>query len=64
MIRKITFTGSTPVGKKLAAIAGQHMKRITMDRNFEVRQAQRRDEALDDERCHGGHCVVARFMGD
>ena len=31
VIRKITFTGSTPVGKKLAAIAGQHMKRITME---------------------------------
>ena len=30
-IRKITFTGSTPVGKKLAALAGQHMKRITME---------------------------------
>ena len=31
VIRKITFTGSTPVGKKLAAFAGQHMKRITME---------------------------------
>ena len=31
VIRKITFTGSTPVGKKLAALAGQHMKRITME---------------------------------
>ena len=31
IIRKITFTGSTPVGKKLAALAGQHMKRITME---------------------------------
>ncbi|MDE2092227.1 MAG: NAD-dependent succinate-semialdehyde dehydrogenase [Burkholderiales bacterium] len=31
LIRKITFTGSTPVGKKLAALAGQHMKRITME---------------------------------
>jgi len=30
-IRKITFTGSTPVGKKLAALAGEHMKRITME---------------------------------
>ncbi|MDQ2990461.1 MAG: aldehyde dehydrogenase family protein, partial [Pseudomonadota bacterium] len=30
VIRKITFTGSTPVGKKLAALTGQHMKRITM----------------------------------
>ncbi|WOB07869.1 NAD-dependent succinate-semialdehyde dehydrogenase [Piscinibacter gummiphilus] len=31
VIRKITFTGSTPVGKKLASLAGQHMKRITME---------------------------------
>ena len=31
IIRKVTFTGSTPVGKKLAALAGQHMKRITME---------------------------------
>jgi succinate-semialdehyde dehydrogenase / glutarate-semialdehyde dehydrogenase len=29
--RKITFTGSTPVGKQLAAMAGQHMKRVTME---------------------------------
>ena len=31
LIRKITFTGSTPVGKQLAALAGLHMKRITME---------------------------------
>ena len=31
VIRKITFTGSTPVGKQLAALAGQHMKRVTME---------------------------------
>ena len=31
IIRKITFTGSTPVGKQLAAMAGQHMKRATME---------------------------------
>ncbi len=30
-IRKVTFTGSTPVGKKLAALAGAHMKRVTME---------------------------------
>ena len=30
-IRKVTFTGSTPVGKQLAALAGQHMKRVTME---------------------------------
>ena len=31
VIRKITFTGSTPVGKQLAAMAGQYMKRATME---------------------------------
>ncbi len=31
VIRKITFTGSTVVGKQLAALAGQHMKRATME---------------------------------
>ena len=31
IIRKVTFTGSTPVGKQLAALAGQHMKRATME---------------------------------
>jgi succinate-semialdehyde dehydrogenase/glutarate-semialdehyde dehydrogenase len=31
VIRKISFTGSTPVGKQLAALAGQHMKRVTME---------------------------------
>ncbi len=31
IVRKITFTGSTPVGKQLTALAGQHMKRVTME---------------------------------
>ncbi len=31
IIRKITFTGSTEVGKQLAAMAGKHMKRSTME---------------------------------
>ena len=31
VIRKISFTGSTAVGKQLAAIAGAHMKRVTME---------------------------------
>src|SRR6201994_1987424 len=31
VIRKISFTGSTAVGKHLAAMAGQHMKRVTME---------------------------------
>ncbi|MCC7461194.1 MAG: NAD-dependent succinate-semialdehyde dehydrogenase [Gammaproteobacteria bacterium] len=31
VIRKVTFTGSTPIGKQLAALAGQHMKRVSME---------------------------------
>ncbi|HEY0218513.1 MAG TPA: NAD-dependent succinate-semialdehyde dehydrogenase [Afipia sp.] len=31
VIKKISFTGSTAVGKKLAALAGEHMKRVTME---------------------------------
>jgi len=31
IVRKISFTGSVPVGKQLAALAGRHMKRITME---------------------------------
>lgn len=31
IIRKITFTGSVPVGKQLAELAGRHMKRATME---------------------------------
>ncbi|TVU92257.1 NAD-dependent succinate-semialdehyde dehydrogenase [Vreelandella titanicae] len=31
IVRKISFTGSTPVGRKLAALAGAHMKRCTME---------------------------------
>jgi len=31
IIRKVTFTGSVPVGKHLAMLAGKHMKRATME---------------------------------
>jgi succinate-semialdehyde dehydrogenase/glutarate-semialdehyde dehydrogenase len=31
VIRKISFTGSVPVGKHLASLAGLHMKRATME---------------------------------
>src|SRR5699024_8785337 len=31
VIRKISFTGSTAIGKQLAALAGAHMKRNTME---------------------------------
>ncbi|MDG2187239.1 MAG: NAD-dependent succinate-semialdehyde dehydrogenase [Hyphomicrobiales bacterium] len=31
IIRKVTFTGSTAVGKQLASLAGAHMKKVTME---------------------------------
>ena len=31
IVRKVSFTGSVPVGKQLAALAGAHMKPITME---------------------------------
>ena len=31
LVKKISFTGSTAVGKHLAALAGAHMKRVTME---------------------------------
>ena len=31
VVRKVSFTGSTEIGKQLAALAGQHMKRVTME---------------------------------
>ena len=31
VVKKISFTGSTAVGKHLAALAGAHMKRVTME---------------------------------
>ncbi len=31
IVRKVSFTGSVPVGKQLAAMAGAHMKRMTME---------------------------------
>jgi succinate-semialdehyde dehydrogenase/glutarate-semialdehyde dehydrogenase len=31
IVRKVSFTGSIPVGKHLAALAGKHMKRATME---------------------------------
>jgi succinate-semialdehyde dehydrogenase/glutarate-semialdehyde dehydrogenase len=31
IVRKVSFTGSVPVGKQLASLAGAHMKRITME---------------------------------
>ncbi len=31
IVRKVSFTGSVPVGKHLASLAGLHMKRVTME---------------------------------
>lgn len=31
IVRKVSFTGSVAVGKHLASLAGQHMKRVTME---------------------------------
>ncbi len=31
IVRKVSFTGSVAVGKQLAALAGAHMKRVTME---------------------------------
>lgn len=31
MVRMVSFTGSSPVGKQLGALCGQHMKRMTME---------------------------------
>ena len=31
IVRKVSFTGSVRVGKQLAALAGAHMKRVTME---------------------------------
>lgn len=31
LVRKVSFTGSTSVGKQVAALAGSHMKRMTME---------------------------------
>ena len=31
IVRKVSFTGSVTVGKRLAALAAQHMKRVTME---------------------------------
>jgi succinate-semialdehyde dehydrogenase/glutarate-semialdehyde dehydrogenase len=31
IVRKVSFTGSVAVGKELAALAGAHMKRVTME---------------------------------
>ncbi|MET4792428.1 acyl-CoA reductase-like NAD-dependent aldehyde dehydrogenase [Bradyrhizobium japonicum] len=64
IIRKISFTGSTAVGKHLAALAGLHMKRVTMelggpragDRVRGCRPRQRRQDPLGQQvpQCRAG----------
>jgi succinate-semialdehyde dehydrogenase/glutarate-semialdehyde dehydrogenase len=31
IIRKVSFTGSTPVGRQIAALAGEHLKRLSLE---------------------------------
>jgi succinate-semialdehyde dehydrogenase/glutarate-semialdehyde dehydrogenase len=72
VVRKVTFTGSTAIGKQLAALAGLHMKRVTMelgghapvlvfnDANIEV---DARTLALNKVRNAGQVCVSpTRFL--
>ena len=47
VIRKITFTGSTAVGKQLAALAGAHMKRATMELGGHAPVIVAEDASLD-----------------
>ena len=47
IIAKITFTGSTAVGKQLAALAGAHMKRATMELGGHAPVIVAEDASLD-----------------
>lgn len=47
-IRKISFTGSTAVGKHLAMLGGKHMKRITMELGGHAPAIVFEDADLDD----------------
>ena len=47
VIAKITFTGSTAVGKQLAALAGAHMKRATMELGGHAPVIVAEDASLD-----------------
>lgn len=31
IVRKVSFTGSTPVGRQIAALAGEHLKRLSLE---------------------------------
>jgi len=47
-VRKITFTGSTAVGRQLAALAGLHMKRTTMELGGHAPVIVAEDADIDD----------------
>ena len=48
VIRKISFTGSTAVGRHLASLAGQHLKRMTMELGGHAPVLVFSDAAIDD----------------
>lgn len=48
VVRAASFTGSTAVGKQLAALAGQHMKRVTMELGGHAPAIVLDDADLDD----------------
>ncbi|OZI71258.1 NAD-dependent succinate-semialdehyde dehydrogenase [Bordetella genomosp. 12] len=58
VIRKITFTGSTAVGKQLAALAGQYMKRASMELGGHAPVLIAEDADLD---LAVDACIAAKF---
>ena len=71
-VRKVSFTGSTAVGKQLAALAGRHMKPVTMELGghapvliFEDADIEAAARALcgNKFRCSGQSCInPTRFL--
>ena len=69
IIRKISFTGSTAVGKQLAALAGAHMKRVTMELGGHapgdrVRGRRRRCRGEDSQRQQVPQCRPGLRVAD
>ncbi len=58
VVRKITFTGSTAVGRRLAARAGEHLKRATMELGGHAPVIICKD--ADPDRAAGA-CAAAKF---
>lgn len=48
VIRKVSFTGSTPVGRQVAALAGEHLKRLTLELGGHAPVLVFEDADLDD----------------